>query len=405
MKWLKLAIKNLLRNRRRAFVTVLITAVGVSAILIGGGFANFTYLSLKEMAARSSGHLIVAHPNYFDKEENTPMEFGLQGYQALAKTLKSDPDVRYAIARINFSGLISNGEKSTIFMGAGVDAKYEFKVKGPFLDVGSGSVLSKREREDDPKIMLGVDLAKSLSAKVNDSLTLMSTTVDGGLNAMDVTVQGIFSTGMPEVDKRSIIVNINTAQSLLVTDKVSSIALHLRETEATFKKYDQFTAQYPELAWETWLDQAFLYKGVKNLYNRIFGLLGFIIVMMVFFSIYNTVNMSVVERTREIGTLRAIGTYTHEITRNFVLEGMVIGVVGATIGITFAALASLGLSLAEIQMPPPPGQTNGYPLFIAIPANLYLIAAAMSLFICTLAAWLSSSKAAKKPIVGALSHV
>jgi len=405
MKWLKLAIKNLLRNRRRALVTVLITAVGVSAILMGGGFANFTYLSLKEMSARSSGHLIVAHPNYFDKEENTPMEFGLKDYQALAKTLKSDPDVRYAIARIDFSGLISNGEKSTIFMGAGVDAKYEFKVKGPFLDVKSGSVLSKRETEDDPKVMLGVDLAKSLSAKVNDSLTLMSTTVDGGLNAIDVTVQGIFSTGMPELDKRSIIVNIHTAQSLLVTDKVSSIALHLRETEATFNKYEQFTAQYPDLAWESWLDQAFLYKGVKNLYNRIFGLLGLIILMMVFFSIYNSVNMSVVERTREIGTLRAIGTYSSEITRNFVLEGAVIGVTGATIGIAFAALTSFGLSLAEIQMPPPPGQTNGYPLLITIPLNLYLIAAAMSLFTCTLAAWLSSRKAAKKPITGALSHV
>ncbi len=405
MKWLKLASKNVLRNRRRAIVTVMITAVGVSAILIGGGFANFTYISLKEMAARSSGHLIVAHPDYFDKEESTPMEFGLEDYQTLVKTLKSDPDVRYAIARIDFSGLISNGDKSTIFMGAGVDARYEFKVKGPFLDVESGSVLSKRETEDDPKIMLGIDLAKSLNAKVNDSLTLMTTTVDGGLNAMDVTVQGVFSTGMPEVDKRSIIVNIATAQSLLVTDRVSSIALHLRETEATFDKYDELSAQYPNLAWETWLDQAFFYKGVKNLYNRIFGLLGFIIIMMVFFSIYNTVNMSVVERTREIGTLRAIGTYSSEITRNFVLEGLVIGVIGAATGIIFAALTSFGLSLAEIQMPPPPGQTNGYPLFITIPANLYLIAAATSLFVCTLAAWLSSRKAAKKPITGALSHV
>ncbi len=405
MKWLKLAIKNVLRNRRRALVTVLITAVGVSAILIGGGFANFTYVSLKEMAARSSGHLIVAHKNYFDKEENTPMEFGLEEYRALAKTLKSDSDVRYAIPRIDFSGLISNGEKSTIFMGSGVDAKYEFKVKGPFLVIESGNVLSKREKEDDPRVMLGTDLAKSLNAKVNDSLTLMSTTVDGGLNAIDVTVQGIFSTGTPEVDKRSIIVNINTAQSLLVTNKVSSIALHLRDTETTFNKYDEFSAQYPELSWETWLDQAFFYTGVKNLYNRIFGLLGLIIAMMVFFSIYNTVNMSVVERTREIGTLRAIGTYASEITRNFILEGLVIGVIGAVTGITIAALTSLGLSLADIQMPPPPGQTNGYPLIIDIPANLYLIAVAMSLFICILAAWLSSYKAAKKPIVGALSHV
>lgn len=405
MKWLKLALKNVLRNRRRAVVTVLITAVGVASILIGGGFANFTYISLQEMAARSTGHLIAAHQDYFSQEENTPMEFALKDYSALAKKLKSDKDVRYAIPRIEFSGLLSNGEKSTVFIGTGVDAKYEFKVKGPFLNVQSGHVLSKREQKNDPKIMLGANLAKSLNAQVNESLTLMSTTVDGGLNAMDVTVQGIFSTGIPEIDKRSIIVTIDTAQSLLVTDKVSSIALHLRNTAATFDKYAELSAQYPDLAWETWLDQAIFYKSVKDLYNRIFGLLGFIIVMMVFFSIYNTVSMSVVERTREIGTLRAIGTYTREINRNFILEGLIIGVIGAVIGISGAALTSLGLSLADIQMPPPPGQTNSYPLIISIPPMLYFLAAIMSFIVCTLAAWLSSNKAANKPIVGALSHV
>jgi len=405
MKWLKLAMKNVLRNRRRAIVTMLITAVGVAAILIGGGFANFTYVSLKEMAARSSGHLIVAHKDYFEQEESIPMEYGLSDYKTLAKTLKADDEVRYAIPRVEFSGLISNGEKSTIFMGSGVDAKYEFKVKGPFLQIEQGNVLSKRERSDDPKVMLGLDLAKSLNANVDDSLTLISTTVDGGLNAVDVTVQGIFSTGMPEVDKRSIIVSIDTAQSVLLTEKVSSLALHLRDTESTFTKYDELSEKHTELAWQTWLDEAFFYVGVKNLYNRIFGLLGIIIVMMVFFSIYNTVNMSVVERTREIGTLRAIGTYSTEIMRNFILEGMFIGLIGAITGITIAFLTSLGLSIADIQMPPPPGRTTSYPLVIDVPTFLYLSTAFLSATICILAAWLSSYKASKKPIVGALSHV
>jgi len=405
MKWLLLAVKNVCRNRRRAFVTLLITAVGVAAILIGGGFANFTYVSLKEMAARSTGHLIAAHPLYFDKEENVPMEYGLSNYTSLAKKLKTDKDIRYVIPNVEFTGLISNGEKSTIFMGSGIDPKYEFKVKGPFLNIVDGTLLSKREKPSEPKVMLGKTLAKSLNAGINDSLTLLSTTVEGGLNAIDVTVQGIFDTGIPELDKRSIMVNINTAQALLTTDKISRLAIHLRDTDATFLKYDALTRQYSDLAWQTWLDSAYFYVGVKNLYNRIFGLLGFIIMMMVFFSIYNTVNMSVVERTREIGTLRAMGTYASEITRNFVLEGMVISVVGAGIGVVIAALTSLGLSIADIQMPPPPGRTSAYPLSIDIPANLYAATAAVAAAVCIIAAWLSSHKAAKKPIVGALSHV
>ena len=405
MKWLKLATKNVLRNRRRALVTVLITTVGVAAILIGGGFANFTYVSLKEQAARSSGHLIVAHKDYFNKEENVPMEYGLSDYNSLAKNIKSDKDIRYVIPKVEFTGLISNGEKSTIFIGTGVDPKHEFKVKGPFLTLDDGNVLSKREKENDPKIMLGKKMAKFLNANVNDSLTLLSTTVDGGLNAIDVTVQGIFSTGIPELDKRSLMVNINTAQDLLTTDKISSLALHLRDTETTFTKYDKLQKEYADLGWQTWLDTAFFYVGVKNLYNRIFGLLGFIIIMMVFFSIYNTVNMSVVERTREIGTLRAIGTYSNEITRNFVLEGMVISFIGVSIGIAIATLASLGLLVADIQMPPPPGRTSSYPLAIDIPANLYFITATIVTTVCIVAAWLSSYKAAKKSIAGALSHV
>jgi len=405
MKWLTLAAKNVLRNRRRALVTLLITAIGVAAILIGGGFANFTYVSLKEMAARSSGHLIIAHQDYFDKEENTPMEHGLSDYKTLAKKLKSDKDIRYVVPTLEFTGLISNGDKSTIFMGSGVEPKYEFKVKGPFITIDDGSILSRREKENYPKVMLGKKLASSLNAQVNDSLTLLSTTTEGSLNAMDVTVQGIFTTGIPELDKRSIIVNINTAQSLLITNKVSRMGVHLRETETTFLKYDEYTEKYTEVAWKTWLDTAFFYLGVKNLYNRVFGLLGVIIIMMVFFSLYNTVTMSVVERIREIGTLRAMGTYSNEITRNFVLEGVVISLVGVGIGVVISALTSLGLSMADIQMPPPPGRTSSYPLAIDIPANLYLITATVVTAVCLVAAWLSSYKAAKKSIVGALSHV
>ncbi len=405
MKWIKLAYKNVLRNRRRALVTTLITAIGVMAILVSGGFANFTYSSLKEMAARSSGHLIVAHTDYFKKEEESSMELGLANYQALAKQIKADDAVRYVIPRINFSGLISNGDKSTIFMGSGVDAQYEFKVKGPFLKIDSGSTLSRRESHDNPMVMLGSGLAKSLKANTGDSLTLLSTTVEGGLNALDVIVQGIFSTGTPEIDKRAIIVTLNTAQSLLNTQKVSSMAVHLRETEQTFSKYSQLSKQYDHLGWQTWLDSAHFYIGVKNLYNRIFGLLGSIIIIMVFFSIYNTVNTSIIERTREIGALRAMGTYTSEIIRNFVGEGGIIGSIGAALGCLFAATISLALTVSNIQMPPPPGRTVGYPLVIDIPCELFLVTALVSISVCIFAAWLSSYRMAKKPIVGALSHV
>ena len=304
-----------------------------------------------------------------------------------------------------FSGLISNGEKSIIFIGNGVDPAGEFRVKGPFLTMVAGSVLSRREKVEDPKVVIGKKMADSLGVAPGDFLTLMTTTVEGSLNAFDVTVQGVMTTGVPERDRYALFVNIRTAQELMQTDKVSTLSIYLRDTSDTATYHQKLKAQYPELAWQTWRDTAFYYLAVKGLYNRIFGLLGLIILVMVFFSISNTVSMSVIERTREIGTLRAIGTYPREINRALALEGLLIGLAGSFIGLLLGWAASFLLYFTDWQMPPPPGRSEGYPLAIDIPPGLYIGATVLSLIICVLAAWLSARRASAKPIVEALSHV
>lgn len=405
MKWLKTAWRNVLRNRRRALITLAITAIGVTSILVGGGFANYTYEGLREMAARDSGHLLFSHKDYFAKDAETPMQYGLANYTKLITDVSQDKDIRYVLPRISFSGLVSNGDKSVIFMGTGVDPAGEFKVKGPFLTMVSGSVLSRREAVDDPKVVIGEKMAASLGVVPGDFLTLMTTTVEGSLNAFDVTVQGLMTTGAPQQDRYALYVNINTAQELLQSDKVSTLSVYLRQTEDTAAFHQSLQAKYPELAWQTWLDTAFFYLGVKGIYDRIFGLLGVIILVMVFFSISNTVSMSVIERTREIGTLRAIGAYPREISRSLALEGLLIGLAGSAIGLLLGWLISFLLYFSDWQMPPPPGRSTGYPLAIDIPVTLYIIAAFLSILVCTLAAWLAARQATSRPIVEALSHV
>ena len=406
MKWLRFAIKNVLRNRRRSMITILIATVGTASVLVGGGFALFTYESLREMSARDSGHVIIAHPGYFDQEEETPMALGLENQAGLRQVLEQDERVRMAIPRLQFSGLISNGDKSTIFTGAGVDPEGEFYVKGPFLTMESGSTLSARPVADqDPQVMLGNLLARQLNVEVGDSLTLLSTTVEGALNAMDVRVQGIFSVGVPEMDKRALLVALPTAQELLLTDKVSTLSVYLYETGLTAAMRADIERERPGYAYQSWEEQAYYYVGVRALYNRIFGLLGVVIVSMVFFAVANTVSTAVVERTREIGTLRAMGTLPMQIMRNFVLEGVVIGLSGAVCGMLLAGGVWLLFHFAEFQMPPPPGRSEGYPLYIIFFAELYAITAITIVVLCMLAAWFSSRKAAGKPIVEALTHV
>lgn len=401
MNWLLLAWKNVMRNRRRSLTAMLITAMGTAAVLVGGGFALFTYESLEEMTARDTGHVVLAHAKGFEGDEDKPLQHGLAGAEALAKALAAQAEVRAVAPRIQFSGLISNGDKSTVFVGSGVDPELDFRLRGPQMSFVAGEAPARGSSE----VVIGDELARLMKARVGSSLTLLATTTEGNLNATDVTVRGIVSVGVPDIDKRLVLADIGAVQKLLLSDKVGTLAVYLKDTARTDAVAARLASDHPELALRTWHDLAVFYQAVRALYNRIFGILGLIMVVIVAFAMSNTLGMAVVERTREIGTLRAIGTYPGEIIRNFVLEGGLIGGAGAGLGIALAALATVALLFAGIQMPPPPGRSVGYPLLISFSPVLPLAVTLVVIALAAAAAWFVSRRAAAKPITEALAHV
>ena len=405
MKAIKLAWRNVLRNRRRSFVTILIAALGTASMLVAGGFALYTYDSLREGAARDFGHLTIAHKEYFDKDGEIPMQFGLTEHESMVQTLEKDPRVRRVLPRLELSGLVSNGDKSMIFMGIGADIEAEAAMRGPFLQLLAGKLAAGDRSDGPPLVLLGAELAKSLGAKPGSGLTLLTTTTSGSMNAMDVEVVGVMSTGWREVDKRLVYLGIKTAQKLLVTDKASTLAVFLDNTGSTPAMLAELQARDKAHAFKPWWEQAFYYISVRDLYNRIFGLLGIIIAALVFFSVANTLTMAVVERTREIGTLRALGALPKEVVGEFVREGTLIGGLGTLIGVVVAATVTVALLVLDIQMPPPPGRSVGYPLQVHADPTLYAIAVGLVIALCATAAWFASRKAANKPIVEALGHV
>jgi putative ABC transport system permease protein len=400
-RWLQFAWRNTLRNRRRSAVTVTIAALGTAAILLAGGFAIFTYESLAQASARTTGHLVVAKPEQFSKDEDVPLQHGLEGADQLKAKLMADEHVRQVLPRVEFSGLISNGDKSTVMVAAGIAPDAEFAVKGPFLKVTAGEVLSSSERM---QVMLGSGLAQSLKAAPGSSLTLMASTTEGALNALDVTVKGVFSTGIPDMDKRLVYTDVATAQKLLGTQRVSSLGVFLDRMEATNPMQQTLAGLLPELKVQTWLDQAVFYRSVKDLYNRIFGALGLIIGVIVVFVVTNAMAMAIIERTREIGTLRAMGTLPSQLVTSFALEGLVLGGVGAVLGALVSLSISVGLMLFPVQMPPPPGRSDGYPLNVAIDPTLYAGTLVVMLALAMLASAWVARRTVHQPIVDALAH-
>jgi putative ABC transport system permease protein len=400
-RWLQFAWRNTLRNRRRSAVTVTIAALGTAAILLAGGFAIFTYESLAQASARTTGHLVVATPEQFSKDEDVPLQHGLDGAEQLKARLMADDHVRQVLPRVEFSGLISNGDKSTVMVAAGIDPDAEFAVKGPFLKVTAGDVLGSSERL---QVMLGSGLAQSLKATPGSNLTLMASTTEGALNALDVTVRGVFATGIPDVDKRLVYTDVATAQKLLGTQRVSSLGVFLDRMEATDATQRRLAALLPQLQVQTWLEQAVFYRSVKDLYNRIFGALGLIIGVIVVFVVTNAMAMAIIERTREIGTLRAMGTLPSQLVTSFALEGLVLGGVGAVLGALVSLAISVGLMLFPVQMPPPPGRSDGYPLNIAIDPTLYAGTLVVMLALAMLASAWVARRTVHQPIVDALAH-
>lgn len=402
MNWLGFAVRNTLRNRRRSIATVSIAALGSTAILVASGFAQSTYDALAQVSARSTGHLIVARADQFKLDEETPLQHGIDNPKEVQRALLADPAVRRALPRISFSGLISNGEKSVVMVGNGVEPDGEMAVKAPLMKLVAGSLLKASATQSE--VILGDALARSLKAVPGTGLTLLASTTDGALNAVDVRVTGVISTGTPELDRRVVLTDIATAQRLLVTERVSTIGVYLDGMADIPGARERIAKALPALATETWLDQAVMYKSVRSLYNIIFGAMGLIIGVIVVFVVSNAMSSAIIERTREIGNLRAMGTSRPQLTRSLSLEGMVLGGTGAVTGAAIALGIATLLHWVPVNMPPPPGRSVGYPLVIATNPALYAaVLVAMVAMSMAASAWVAR-RTVGKPIVDALAH-
>lgn len=403
--FLLIAFRNVFRNTRRTALTVLVISFGAAALILSGGFFAYNFDGLRETTIRNGlGHLQVASERYLAEGEERPLQNGVAHYAELQQWLESREHVRSTTAQIDFVGLISNGEKSEAFLGSGVDPQRE-SLMGFSLNLKEGEPLAA-----DDEALLGVGLAKDLKARPGDVLTLMGTTTDGALNAVDVRITGLYATGVKEFDARALKVSLSTAQRLLDTDRVSKVIVKLDATKNTELVRGELLAaglgpHGAGLKLRSWRDLASFYKQVVMLYEAIFMFLGLIIFVLVVLSSSNTMMMSVFERVREIGTLMAFGTRRRQVLLIFVLEGAVLGVLGGLVGLVISYGLIQAINHAGLTMPPPPSFSTGFPLLIKLVPGLFLSVFVLIVAVLTGSAVLPAWRGARLRIVDALGHV
>ncbi|MGA9408350.1 MAG: FtsX-like permease family protein [Bacteroidota bacterium] len=406
-KFVKLATKNVFRNRRRTIITGLVLVFGATALILAGGFISFSFRGLSESTIRGQlGHIQLYTKEALQREEERPLELGIDSVETLKKTILSQNHVRFTMARVEFMGLISNGDKSAAFLGRGVEPEKEIKLAGFALAVDTGRFLGENPANaEENEVILAKGLAKSMKAKIGEYLTLMTTTSKGALNAMDVKVAGIYSTGIPDYDERALMVSLKTAQQLLNSQKVSKLVVVLDETDKTDEVASRLEHLLPGIKARRWFDMATFYNAVVRLYNAIFGFLGVIIFVIVVLSSSNTMMMSIFERTKEIGTQLAVGTSPLRLMVNFLYEGLIVGVCGGGIGLIVALLFAMLINTSGILMPAPPGSTRGYPLIVELVPSLFVAVFFLITVTTVIATIFPAYKASRLKIVDALGHV
>ncbi len=406
-KFLQLAIRNVFRNRRRSLMTLFIVAGGVAGLLLVGGFFSFMFWALRESTIHNGlGHLQVFNSAHFERDEVHALENGLSDYKSVASKIAGTPHVRGVAPRIEFYGMVSNGSKSSIFMGNAIDPVEERRMEFPSR-VSAGKEFSSTST-DNNEALLGAGLARSMSVKPGDSLTVLAVTADGALNGIDIDVVGIVTTGFKEMDDRLLKVRLPAAQRLLQTDRVTNLVVGLDDTNNTEAVYQAITsgsALGPGLTVKQWLELAAYYRQVRLMFSGIFLFLGVIVFFMVVMSSANTLLMAMFERTREIGTMLAMGTPRSWLVRLFLLEAGFTGLLGAIAGVVTGSLIGVILNRAGLVLPPPPGNTSGLPLKVIHEPTLMLAASLLVILTLTLASVMPAIRGSRMKIVEALAHV
>ena len=410
-----LALRNLARNPRRTALSLAVVGSGAAAIVLTAGFVRFSFDGLREaMIHGGLGHLEVASAAALAGRSagalDRPATAGLEQWRALREEIARLPRVSAVGATLHLMGLVQREDGAAVsFVGVGVEPERE-RAMGFVTKLRQGEPLPDRPpAAGDDVALLAIGLAESLGAAVGDRVTLLAARGDGMLNALDVRVAGLFTTGVAELDTRMLKLPLASAARLAESERVSNLLVTLDDTEATAFVGEAVrrlvAGREPALAVTPWTARAPFYGQVRDLYLGIFNFLGAIVVLLVVLASSNTLVMTVFERMRELGTLRAIGTTPAQIAALLLAEAVWLGLLGGALGASAGVAGVFGLNALGLQMPPPPGAVDPIDLRLALVPEAMAGAVLLMLVVLVVAALVPILRAVRIKVVEALGHV
>ena len=380
-----LSVRNIFRNGRRSAITVFSIVVGFTAMACFGGFIEFSFEGLRENTIRTQlGHLQIYAHGYGERRVSDPESALIADPEDAMDRIAELPGVAAVTPRLSFSALGSTGNATVNVSVVGVNPRGEEEF-ADFETLVEGRPLEPGEPDAG---LIGEELRNGLGAEIGDWVTVLTSSYDGVINAIDFQVVGIVRTGSREYDSVFVKVPIELAQRAKETEAVERIVVLLDDTHALpalQPRIEEILSGSDE-KFETrrWDELAGFYAAVVSLYTGIFTVFAGIVGVVVMFSVANTMTMAVFERTGEIGALRAIGARRSTLVAMFLTEGIGVGLLGAGLGVAASWLIAGAVEMAGgIAMPPPPGMSQGFQAYFSLTGevlrNAFAVIAAATL--------------------------
>jgi lipoprotein-releasing system permease protein len=400
---LSVALRYLLARRKQAFISLISlistlgVAVGVMALIIALGLMTGLQGELRDRILGSTAHIYVWKTG------------GIADYQAEVEKLRTVDGVTGAAPAIIGRALVTAGEAQAFISLKGVDPALEVDVTDIQRSMLEGRVqaLADDANRDVPGILIGRGLAQQLGVRLNDSITL--TTPQGTLSPMGMlprvrrlSVVGIYALGLYEFDSQYGFISLDLAKRLMNTTEPSLIELRVADIYAAPDIADRVTAELgPEYTAEDWADLNQSLFSALWLEKMAISITIGLIVMVAALNIVASLILLVMEKSRDIAILKTMGLGARRVMTIFMLQGLIIGVVGTTAG------SVLGLALCEIldryrliQIPMDVYQVSYVP-FVVQPFDFIVVVVA-AIVICFLATIYPSRQASRLDPVQAL---
>jgi len=400
---LHIALRYLLAKRKQAFISVISfistlgVTVGVMALVIALALMTGLQQELRDRLLGSNPHIYVWNTH------------GIADYHAEAAKLRTVPHVLGAAPAIMGQGLVSAGGETQPLAIKGVDLDLEPQVTNLKTAVTAGSLEALAPRDTGPDgILLGKDLAAKLGVTTGDSvlLTLGTTLSPAGLvpRTRRLTVAGIFSLGLTEIDSTYAFLSLDVAKRLLGKEQVDLIQLRVDDIYAA----PRIAATIPERLGATYVTQDW-----AEINKSLFSALGLekmaisltigLITMVAALNIVASLILLVMEKHRDIAILKTMGAGARSVTAVFMMQGLIIGIVGTSVGASAGWVLCRILTRYRLIRVPADVYQVSYMPFRVLPTDFILVVLA-AIAICFVATIYPARQAARLDPVQALRY-